>query len=109
MLPGWLPVGAVRELDAAEVSVPSQVGLVQFTDSGTGTHANYRLGVDSTLTVESRLTAVPPKPSNIEAVNADHWSVVNVNTGPVGSLESRTARVLWLGAATSIQFPDVPL
>ena len=30
----------------------------------TGTHANYRPGVDPTLTVDSKLTAVPPKPSN---------------------------------------------
>ena len=44
---------------------PPQVGLVQFTDSSTGTHANYCPGVEPTLTVDSRLTAVPPKPSKL--------------------------------------------
>ena len=42
---------------------PPQVGLVELMGSGTGTYTNYRPGVDPTLTVDSRLTAVPPKPS----------------------------------------------
>ncbi len=59
---------------------PPQVGRVEFMDSATGTHANYHPGVDLTLTVDSRLTAVPHKPSNrLAGCSAPHPS-----TSPVG-------------------------
>jgi hypothetical protein len=60
-----LPVGAVGELDHTDIPLAGNVRGVEFTARGTGTPTNYRPGVDST--VDSRLTAVPPDPSNARA------------------------------------------
>jgi hypothetical protein len=59
-----VPVGAVGELDHTDIPRAENVRRVEFTARGAGTHPNYRPGVDSTRTGDSRLTAVPPKPSN---------------------------------------------
>jgi hypothetical protein len=55
-----LPVGAVGELDHTDIPLAGNVRPVEFTARGTGAHPNYRPGVDSTRTVDSRLTAAPP-------------------------------------------------
>ena len=74
---------------------PPQVGLVQFTDSGTGTHANYRPGVDPTLTVDSRLTAVPPKPSKLPG----HYMAKTRRARPPRSLSVVGAAAAYLSSA----------
>lgn len=89
-----LPVGAVHELDVIDVFSPWKVAGVEFTGHGTGTPAIHCPGVGSTRTVDSRLTAVPSKPSKSfrqRRFTSSHTAVISPWLGSTNSASPKSA------------------
>jgi len=74
-----LPVGAVRELDAADVSAPSTGRSCPVHGQRPPAHTRTIAWSRPNLTVDSRLTAVPPKPSDKHhfLVDLSKWGLDN--------------------------------